>query len=46
MFIDSHCHLDRLHLEPYQGQLDAALQAAREQGVQHFLTVVLSCCVT
>lgn len=39
MFIDSHCHLDRLHLEPYQGQLDAALQAAREQGIQHFLTV-------
>ncbi|HQV79374.1 MAG: TatD family hydrolase [Moraxellaceae bacterium] len=39
MFIDSHCHLDRLHLEPYQGQLDMALHAAREQGVQHFLTV-------
>ncbi len=39
MFVDSHCHLDRLHLEAYHGDLDAALQAAREQGVQHFLTV-------
>jgi TatD DNase family protein len=42
MFIDSHCHLDRLHLEPYQGQLELALQAAREQGVQHFLTVCVA----
>jgi TatD DNase family protein len=42
MFIDSHCHLDRLYLEPYQGQLDTALQAAREQGVQHFLTVCVA----
>lgn len=39
MFIDSHCHLDRLQLDRYQGDLDLALQAAREQGVQHFLTV-------
>ncbi|MCB1660889.1 MAG: hydrolase TatD, partial [Pseudomonadales bacterium] len=29
MFVDSHCHLDRLHLEAYHGDLDAALQAAR-----------------
>lgn len=39
MFIDSHCHLDRLDLQNYQGDLSLALQAAREQGVKHFLTV-------
>jgi len=39
MFIDSHCHLDRLDLQAYQGDLSLALQAAREQGVSHFLTV-------
>ena len=39
MFIDSHCHLDRLDLQVYQGNLALALQAAREQGVSHFLTV-------
>lgn len=39
MFIDSHCHLDRLDLQAYQGDLTLALQAAREQGVKHFLTV-------
>lgn len=39
MFIDSHCHLDRLDLTMYEGDLTKALQAAREQGVSHFLTV-------
>jgi TatD DNase family protein len=39
MFVDSHCHLDRLELKNYQGDLDAALAAARSEGVSHFLTV-------
>lgn len=41
MFIDSHCHLNRLDLTPYQGQLDLALQAARERQVNHFLSVAV-----
>ncbi len=39
MFVDSHCHLDRLDLKNYQGDLNAALAAARADGVSHFLTV-------
>ena len=39
MLVDSHCHLDRLDLDPYSGSLDAALNAAREQGVGKFLCI-------
>ena len=39
MFIDSHCHLDRLDLKSYAGDLDMALEAARAAGVRRFLTV-------
>lgn len=39
MLIDSHCHLDRLDLNKYQGDLSLALQAAKEQGVEGFLCV-------
>jgi TatD DNase family protein len=39
MFIDSHCHLDRLDLKPHAGDIDRALAAAREAGVSAFLTV-------
>ena len=39
MFVDSHCHLDRLELKHYEGDLAAALAAARAEGVSHFLTV-------
>lgn len=39
MLVDSHCHLDRLDLAPYQGQLDGAMQAAALQGVSHMLCV-------
>lgn len=41
MFIDSHCHLNRLDLTAYQGQLSLALQAARNQQVSHFLCVAV-----
>ena len=37
--VDSHCHLDRLDLSPWNGELDGALQSAAEQGVGHFLCV-------
>ncbi len=39
MLIDSHCHLDRLDLAPYDGSLDAALDAARARGVSRFLCI-------
>lgn len=41
MLVDSHCHLDRLDLEPYDGQLQGALDKANEQGVSHFLCVCI-----
>ena len=39
MLIDSHCHLDRLDLTPYGGDLGAALDRARSAGVEHLLCV-------
>ncbi|MEL0169564.1 MAG: TatD family hydrolase [Pseudomonadaceae bacterium] len=39
MLIDSHCHLDRLDLTPYNGSLDALLNAARSRGVGKFLCI-------
>lgn len=39
MLTDSHCHLDRLDLEPYEGDLNAALDAARERGVERMLCI-------
>lgn len=42
MLIDSHCHLDRLKLDHYDGSLDAALAAAKAQGVEKLLCVSIS----
>lgn len=39
--IDSHCHLDRLDLAPWNGNLSGALQHAAEQAVGHFLCVAI-----
>lgn len=39
MFIDSHCHLDRLKLDGYDGNLDLAIEAARKAGVSRMLCV-------
>ncbi|OMH32663.1 TatD family hydrolase [Motiliproteus sp. MSK22-1] len=39
MLIDSHCHLDRLKLDAYDGDLNLSLKAAREQGVGKILCV-------
>lgn len=39
MFIDSHCHLDRLDLSPYDGDFNAMLSAASERNIQKMLCV-------
>ena len=39
--VDSHCHLDRLDLKPFDGRLAGALDHAREQGVRHLLCVCI-----
>lgn len=39
MFIDSHCHLDRLDFAALGTDLEGALAAARARGVQHFLCI-------
>ena len=41
MLIDSHCHLDRLDLTPFDGKLDNALAFAKERGVERFLCVAI-----
>ncbi len=41
MLIDSHCHLDRLDLTPYDGELANALAFAEQQGVERFLCVAI-----
>ena len=42
MLVDSHCHLDRLDLSPFNGSIDAALDSARKIGVQQFLCVAIN----
>ncbi len=37
MFVDSHCHLDRVDLNPYAGDFDRMMAAGREAGVSHLL---------
>ncbi|WP_101759428.1 TatD family hydrolase [Oceanicoccus sp. KOV_DT_Chl] len=39
MFVDSHCHLDRLDLSPYGNSLEAAVDAARQCGVERMLCI-------
>jgi len=39
MLIDSHCHLDRLDLKPYEGDFSRLMQTAKEEGIGHFLCV-------
>ncbi len=41
MLIDSHCHLDRLDLTPFEGELANALSFAKERGVERFLCVAI-----
>lgn len=39
MFIDSHCHLDKLDLTDFDGDLSAAVDAARAAGVSRMLCI-------
>ncbi len=39
MFVDSHCHLDRVDLAPYEGDFARMLAANREAGVERMLCV-------
>lgn len=39
MLVDSHCHLDRIDLSPYEGSLDAAVNAATARGVERMLCI-------
>lgn len=41
MLIDSHCHLDRIDLKPFNGDRDRMMQAAAEAGVDHMLCVCI-----
>ncbi|WP_250460868.1 TatD family hydrolase [Microbulbifer litoralis] len=42
MLVDSHCHLDRLKLDKFGGDLNAVLDLARSRGVSKFLCVGIS----
>ncbi len=42
MLVDSHCHLDKIDLSPFDNSLDNALNAARELSVEHFLCVAIN----
>ncbi len=39
MYIDSHCHLDRVDLRPYGGDFARLMEATRAAGVSHLLCV-------
>jgi TatD DNase family protein len=41
LLVDSHCHLDRLDLAPFEGKLEGALDNARQHGVGHMLCVCI-----
>ncbi len=42
MLVDSHCHLDRIDLTPYNGDLSAAVAAAVERGIDRMLCISIS----
>ncbi len=39
--VDSHCHLDRLDLAPYDNQFKNFVTAAKEEGLEHMLCVAI-----
>jgi TatD DNase family protein len=41
MIIDSHCHLDRVDLTPFNGSVDAVLEAAHSLGVMKMICVCI-----
>ena len=42
MLVDSHCHLDRLKLDNYNGDLSKAIDAATARGIEQLLCVGIS----
>jgi len=42
MLIDSHCHLHCIDLESFDNDLEKVLLAAKQAGVEHFLTVCVA----
>ncbi|QPK63448.1 TatD family hydrolase [Methylomonas sp. LL1] len=41
MFIDSHCHLDRIDLKPYHNDFDAFVNDARTKHIEHMLCIAI-----
>lgn len=41
MFIDSHCHLDRIDLKPYNNDFAAFVQDARAKRIEHMLCIAI-----
>ena len=41
MFIDSHCHLDRIDLTPYHNNFAEFVTDAERQGIQHMLCIAI-----
>lgn len=42
MLVDSHCHLDRLDLTPYNGDLAKAIEAAKSRDIDRLLCISIS----
>lgn len=41
MLIDSHCHLDRIDLAPYQNDFDCFMQQAKSSQIEHMLCIAI-----
>ncbi len=41
MLIDSHCHLDRLDLKPYQNDFACFMQAVKNHHIEHLLCIAI-----
>jgi TatD DNase family protein len=41
MFIDSHCHLDRIDLKPYQNDFGCFMQDAENSQIEHLLCIAI-----
>lgn len=41
MFIDSHCHLDRIDLTPYRGDFAEFVKDAERQNIRHMLCIAI-----
>lgn len=42
MFVDSHCHLDRLDLSPFNNDFNELMQQVSEQNIEHMLCVSIN----